>query len=151
MNNRRPLFGWDAGLPALVHDRPFAASITSMREFTTSDRLFLLSTYRLTLRHNQFTSAESVLQANGPRLAELHIHRAAIVQLVRQSDPDVMRALFLPRGPIDWSVAGSAHDVNLRLLSVTRRLGRYSVDVLRRAFLSAIQAARSWLPSSSTR
>ncbi len=102
-----------------------------MSMVTATDRLMQLSTYRLTLLHNQFTTPDAVLTAGGSRLAELHIHRAAIVQLVRQGDPDVMLALFLPRpGPIDWGVTGSAHDADLRLLSVTRRIGAYSVDVI---------------------
>lgn len=101
-----------------------------MREFTATDRLYLLSTYRLTLRHNLFTSPEAVLRANGPRLAELHIHRAAIVRLVRQADPDVMRALFLPRAPIDWRVAGMESDPAARLLSVSRSAGARVHDEL---------------------
>jgi hypothetical protein len=101
-----------------------------MTDFTITDRLYLLSTYRLTLRHNLFPTPEAILQASDERLAELHMHRAAIVQLVREADPDVMRALFLPRASIDWVVAGSAHDANVRLLSVTRRVGAYSANVL---------------------
>jgi hypothetical protein len=88
------------------------------------DRLYRLSTYRLALRSNDFTSPASVLNATGKQLAGLPPqHRADIVRIVRAGDPDVMRALFLPRVPIDWQVAGMDSDPFARLISVSRSAG----------------------------
>jgi hypothetical protein len=87
------------------------------------DRLWLLSTYRLVLRHNGFPTPASVVEANPQRRADLHVHAAGIIQLVQAGDPDVILALFVPRERVDWQVAGYDGDRGARMLSVWRGNG----------------------------
>lgn len=91
-----------------------SAPISSM-----DDRLYHLSGYRLALRHNLFTTPESVLTASPTRLADLRQCRGEILRIVRAGNPDVLRALFLPQVPLDWSVAGLQSHPGARILSVS--------------------------------
>jgi hypothetical protein len=70
-----------------------------------SDRVVVLSTYRLALRHAGLTSPEAIRVATPDQLARLRDHRAAILVLVRAGNPDVLRALLCPREPIEWQCA----------------------------------------------
>src|SRR4051812_5865838 len=91
-----------------------------MRTRHSRDRLYQLSTMRLALRSHQFTTPETVLRASGRQLSMLGEHAPAIKRIVQAGDPDVLRALFLPQVPVNWSVAGFPYDLGARLLSVSR-------------------------------
>jgi hypothetical protein len=86
----------------------------------SKDRLYVLSGIRLMRRTNVFLSPDDVLTATSERLGVLHRHRAEVVRLVRQGDPDVLHALFVPQEELAWMVAGISSDPSARLLSIYR-------------------------------
>jgi len=113
-----------------------------MREIT--DRLLLLSTYRRLLDDHQFTSVNSVLNGTDERLERLQPHRDAIVKLVQESKPDILLALF-PEPPISWRVVLSTKDADVRRLSVYRRLGPHTVDVIRECWYDGHDERAAWI------
>ncbi len=96
---------------------------------THTDRLYLLSTYTRMLREQRFSTPESVLSATDERLMGLEPHREPIQALIREGQPDVLLALF--PAPLDWSVAPSAKDGDVRHLDVYQRTSRHSITMRR--------------------
>jgi hypothetical protein len=110
-----------------------------------SDRLLSLSTCRLALQSARLESPEAVRSATPEQFTELRTHRAEIVRLVKNGNPDVLAALF---GPLDWAAAALSHPEGGRLLSVRR--GKeliislvYSPDDEREAWAALKSAFRS--------
>lgn len=111
------------------------------------DRLWRLSTFRLALRHGGYTTPEALLATTGKQRNQL-AHAAEILKLVRTADPDVMLALFLPRVPVDWEVAGLDSDPDGRILIVGKSAGarvhEYLVNLSYRVDDDGSQERRAW-------
>lgn len=95
------------------------------------DRLLTLSSYRAALRWIGLATPDAVLNATPEQRGAIRHCYAEIRQLVLDSHPDVIRALFLPRGPLEWGCAILGEGESpARLLSVARVSGTLTLETL---------------------